>query len=428
VRTNYDPGGAVRALDDRSTIATWLQGAGYRTSFVGKYLNGYGSLDVNRDGVRDINDIRYVPPGWTDWQALFDPTTYRMYHFAINDNGAFAVHGGSPADYQTDALASRAARFIHASETADDAAPFMLVVMPTAPHVEVPTEFTLEQYSDVWRFTIRPAPRHAGTIGFGLPGPPSFNESDVSDKPGWLRDTRPALAEVDTAYVRHKYQARLGSLRAVDDMIGTIVAALTATGEMENTVLIFSSDNGYHLGEHRLGEKLDAYEESIRVPLYVAGPGVLRQSLAQMVANNDLAPAIADFAGVTPGLPVDGRSFKPLLSDGALAWRKRLLIEHWDAMDSTICLEFPASCAVLELPSYAAVRTVSAARYVPSQSYVEYADGSIEMYDLAIDPYQLSSLHADQSETRVFQRSVHAQWLAALKTCRNGTCQSYEFQ
>ena len=102
VRSNLSPSGGVTKLDDASTIGTWLHDAGYRTGYVGRYLNDTGRSDVNKDNVRDVNDINYVPPGWDDWQALFEPSTSWMYNFAINDNGVFAVHGSTETEYQTD--------------------------------------------------------------------------------------------------------------------------------------------------------------------------------------------------------------------------------------------------------------------------------------------------------------------------------------
>jgi arylsulfatase A-like enzyme len=414
VLSNAPPNGGVVRMNDRSTLATWLQAAGYRTSMVGKYLNYYGMDDINKDGARNALDALYIPPGWSDWQALVDPSTYLMYGYTMNDNGAFVTYGDGPADYQTDVLAARAVRFIDAGEAEDDV-PFFLSVFTSAPHNELWVGIPADTYQDLWPWSIRPAPRHLGTVTVGLPPVPSFNEGDVADKPPWLR-AHPPLTTEDVAFARRKYQDRLGAMRAVDDLVGTVVQALARNDELQTTVLVFTSDNGYLVGEHRLPEKLYAYEESIRVPLVIAvpgGPGP--HSAGQLVLNNDLAPTIVEMAGATPDLAVDGRSLLPLLADPAREpWRRRFLVEHWAVDSDPIGLH--------DVPDYAAVRTASL-------TYVEYQDGlgSREFYDSSVDPYQMGSLHGDTSSLRAYQRGVLSQWLSALKGCGRGSCQAIEF-
>lgn len=431
VLTNHAPTGGVTRFDDTRTLATWLQAAGYRTAHVGKYLNGYGTADHNRDGTFDVQDLAYIPPGWTDWQALLDTalSTYRVYNYWVNDNGALVHHGDAPEDYQTDVLAWRAARFIETSEQVDDV-PFFLAVMPLAPHVEVIPGITkFDAYPEIWKWDIRPAPRHAGTVTELVPMPPSFNEADMSDKPLWLQPGqpryRPALTWTDYVYLNRQYQHRLESLRAVDDLIGTVVESLRANVELEHTVIIFTSDNGFLYGEHRMAEKLVGYEESIRVPLYVRAPGVSGgRTLEQLVLNNDLALTIAELAGATPDLTVDGTSFLPQLN-GANAGRKRFLVEHWDG----------ATGSVMDMPTYAAVRS----KWIPPSGpvnllYLEYdnpdKDGNIntpELYDLDRDPYELESLHASTNPLRILQRQALGALLAVLRSCTGTRCQALEF-
>lgn len=414
VLSNAPPNGGVGVFDDTSTLATWLRAAGYRTTFLGKYLNYYGVSDVNHDGTIDLQDALYVPPGWDDWQALVDPSTYLMYQYTINDNRSLVTYGTAATDYQTDVLAERAARVIDAAE-ANDAQPFFLTIFPSAPHSELWPAVPADTFADVWRWTIRPAPRHLGTITVGVPPVPSFNEADISDKPAWLQ-VRAPLAPVDMVYAQRKYQDRLGSVRAIDDMVGRVVQALTQRGELQNTVIVFTSDNGFFIGEHRMSEKLAAYEESIRVPLVISMPDAPGpQTSSALVLNNDLAPTLAELAGAAPGLPVDGRSLLPVIADPALtSWRRRFLVEHW-AVDVT-------PMGVHDLPDFAAVRT-------GTLTYVEYDDGfqSREFYDASVDPYQMTSLHNDGSADRTSQRQILAQWLAALKTCGGGGCRTLEF-
>jgi arylsulfatase A-like enzyme len=371
---NLDGGGrgGVTALNHASTLPLWLQRAGYRTGHVGKYLNGYGQATAPT----------WVPPGWDHWQGLIDPTTYQVYNYRINDHGTVVSYGDRPEDYQTDVLAQRAVRFIEDSDRLDDARPFFLVVTPLAPHVEVDGTS-----GNVWEWTIRPAPRHAGTTDFlPLPRPPAFNELDVRDKPRWLQD-RPLLGPADVAALTRKYRDRLASLRAVDDLVGAVTAALARTGETDRTVLLFTSDNGYLYGEHRLPEKLVAFEESIRVPLLARVPGVPGgRAVFEPAVNVDLAPTIAALAGATPTHVVDGRSLVPALLGAPAPARRRFLVEHW-------MMVFRST-----VPTYSAVRAFDTDPAAPRTLYVEYREGewgAREYYEMLSDPGQLRSLHAD---------------------------------
>jgi arylsulfatase A-like enzyme len=385
--------GGFANFDDSSTLATWLQAAGYRTGHVGKYLNGYESA-------------AYVPPGWDDWQTLVDPGTYCMYDYSISDNGVAVAYGDAPADYQTDVLRQRALDFVAESE-GDDGAPFFLTVTPLAPHLE----------TSCHPAGVRGAPRHVGSVNLPLPTPASFNEADMSDKPLWMR----ALPLADQDAEQSVYNDRLTSLRAVDDLVGALMASLVRHGELERTALVFTSDNGYLLGKHRWESKVLAYEESIRVPLLLRTPGPAAGTVTALVLNNDLAPTLADYAGATPGLAVDGRSLRPLIDGTATDWRRRFLVEH------------PPTGESYPVPPYLAVRTARSVTGAPL-SYIETynSTGTLttarELYDLTLDPLQLGSLHADMSPLRVAQRQSLARHLQYLRYCGGGTCQTFEDQ
>jgi len=372
---------------------------GYRTCLVGKYLNGYGNNSVAND---PSDNPTYIPPGWDDWQAL---RSSQQYNYIINDNGTIVDYGVDPAtppaEYQTDVMAQRSVDFIKKSEVISDSKPFFLFITPSAPHRENGN-------------TIRPAPRHIGSAStVVLPKSPSFNEQDVSDKPAWLQN-RSRLSPEQIAVIQSGYRNRLEAIRAVDDMIGRVVAALVENGELGNTVLIFTSDNGYLFGDHRLNAKTHVYKELIQVPLYIRAPGFSpRQSVSQFVLNNDLAPTIAEFAGATPNLPVDGRSLIPLLRNPSLAtWRKRFLIENYEINGYGFS------------PPYFAVRTSYADTKTPNQLYVKHSTGDQEFYDLATDPYQLQSLHKQvgrQQQIQTLQKR-----LANLKVCKGQNCRTLE--
>jgi N-acetylglucosamine-6-sulfatase len=204
-------------------------------------------------------------------------------------------------------------------------------------------------------------------------------------------------------------------------MVGSLINTLQNNGEMANTVFIFTSDNGFFYGPHRLTDKVLGYEESIRVPLYIRAPGFPRQSTACAALNIDLAPTVAEFAGITPGLPADGRSLLPLIRNPLEAnWRKRFLVEYLGTVDTG---------RVPPRAPFRAVRTTNLSQTTPpNQFYVEWQDGlgSIEFYDLPSDPYQISSQHNDSARAAV--RTTLANWVSQFASCSGGSCQTLEDQ
>lgn len=392
----------LKALDSTNTLPVWLQRAGYRTAHVGKYINGYGYQVPGT----------WVPPGWDAWHGLVDPSTYRVHNYWISDNGRLSFHGERPEDYQTDVLARRAVGFVQAVD-----GPFFLHVAPMPPHVEIDasSEWTWEA---AFSWTVRPAPRHLGsTAGVPLPRPPSFDEPDVRDKPAWLQ-AKPRLSSGMISGLAKQYRDRAASLRAVDDLIGAVAGALQARGLLEKTVLVFTADNGFHHGEHRLVEKVFPYEESIRVPLLMRVPGAAPRAVTEMVLNTDLAPTIAEIAGAVPTLAVDGRSLLPLTAGTPAAWRKRGMIEHWMATPTL---------SELEVPVYAAVRTADDAPSLPRRTYVEYRQGGWggrEYYDMNLDPHQVLSLH--EASWTAPARAALALWLDLLRLAPPGGIRAFE--
>ncbi len=446
VLTNTLPTGGFGAFRAASTLPVWLSAVGYRTSHIGKFLNGYG-INLPADyvpgadkcaapGDGAVAPTRYIPPGWDDWYGLLDTdlSTYRVYNMFVNDNCTLRFEPRRPDDpadlrrdgYQTDLLAWRAVQFLNGAAAAGT--PFFLEVMPLAPHAEVFAGVTRTgPYSEVWKLDIRPAPRHAGSVSVWAPIAPAMNE-DLGDKPAWMqpgmRRERPPLTVEDYLYLTRQYRHRLESLRAVDDLIGSVVSALQANGQLANTVLLFTSDNGFLFGEHNMSQKLVAYEESIRVPLFVRMPdGAGPRTVDAVVLSNDLAPTIAALAGATPGLEMDGTSFAPLLAGDVPDWRKRFLVEHWD------------TGALGDVPGYAAVRVKSTP---PAQTadllYLEYRNPDVdglwntpEFYDMASDPHQCESLHASPDPLRGVQRQILRGVLTLLRGCAGEACRQLEF-
>jgi len=392
---NPNRNGSIVAFDDTSTLSVWLQNAGYRTGHVGKYMIGYGvSTEPN-----------YIPPGFDDWQALVDPDTYQVFNYTINDNGSLMRYGEEKTDYQTDVLAKRATDFIYESVSIQPSSPFFLKVMTMAIHAEKFTDQNCNfSYMDIG--LIRSPPRYEDTAkGFDLPKNPSFNEINIKDKPAWLEEF-PPLDEQQEQCLTKFFQKRVESLRAVDDLIGQIANALNDTEQLKKTVLIFTSDNGFLLGDHRIVGKNVFYEESIRVPLIILLPDYpSEQTINQLVTNNDLAPTIVDLSNISPPMKMDGVSLVPLiLNSEDIEWRNKILLEHF---------------SVGWRPNHFAVRE-------DSTIFIKYEDSVEEFYDLKTDPYQLQSLHDCDDEFCKKILEKHRIDLEEIKNCGNGACQIIE--
>jgi N-acetylglucosamine-6-sulfatase len=379
VWVNVEPsGGFWNFLDqghENSTIATWLNAAGYDTILIGKYLNRYG---LDRNGNRA--PTTHVPPGWDRWHAWQGTYASTDTSYKINENGRIVTHQRSQI-HDTDLHAQTAENFIR--NTAGNR-PFFMYLAPNAPHDPA---FSAPRHANL--FTTTP-----------LPKPSSFNEADVSDKPTWVRN-KPRLSSTQISNLTTFYRKRLRALQSLDETVERLVNALRATGELSNTYIVITSDNGIYLGEHRLTAKGAAYNAAPRVPLVIRGPGVPRGvTRSQMPLNNDLAPTFASWAGVRPPGFVDGRSLAPLLTlSPPSTWRTAFLVEHRRTPE-----EF---AYVRAIPNYFAVRT---ARY----NYVEYGTGAKELYDLNADPTELTNIYNSASQTL---RSELKARLEALKIC-----------
>jgi N-acetylglucosamine-6-sulfatase len=376
---NKPPYGGFTRLDTSNWLPLWLQAAGYRTMHVGKFLNGYG---------RDAPAA--VPPGFSDWHGMVDPSTYLFYGFTVFENG---VPRSYPGVYSTDFVTTRANELIGAA--APSKQPFFMSVAFLAPHTGGPRE-----PGDPTGFaTPVVAPQYKDALAsVALPTPPSFNEPDMSDKPLALQ-ARPPIGAVRAAKIQESYQQRLESLLSVDDGVASILKTLRDTGELDDTLILFTSDNGFFHGEHRVPNgKVLVYEPSIHLPLLMRGPGVPRKATAkQLVTNADLAPTILDAAGATPGRVQDGRSLLDLLANPGIEWGRELLIEGGTAQGLT----------------FTALRNYR-------WKYVEHLNGERELYDLADDPYELQSLHARPRYGELLGRL--AARLHVLQTCAGRSC------
>ncbi len=345
---------------DAHTLAVWLKASGYRTALLGKYMTGNNKLAPT------------IPPGWDEWFTC----TACKYSAALaryNDNGTI-VAGQA---YSTDELRQRAVAFIR--ENAER--PFFLLFAPIAPHVGE-------------RGDVIPAPRHRGLLASVPPYTGgAYLEADMTDKPKWLQRTSP-LSPGRQAFVQDYHRKRLESLLAVDEAVGAILDAIEAIGCEDNSVVIFTTDNGYLLGDHHYIQKLLAYEPSIRVPLLIHAPNRARSARTDdhLVLNIDLAATTLDLAGVRLP-PMAGRSLVPFLDGSSVPWRQDFLLEYKTPV-------FPGP------PDYIGVRTLTH-KYVRSSDV--WSGGSFEeLYDLSRDPDELDNL-------LVVEPGVHDALAAALR-------------
>jgi len=369
---------------DEKNIGVWLQAAGYRTGIFGKYMNDFplGAAES------------FIPKGWDDWRVVLSDREARNHHFTLNENGSLKIYDEKEGDYQTDVLSARLLDFVRSKKSTGDA-PFFAYLALSAPHV--PPE---------------PARRHLAAFpGEKAPRKPSYDEADLSDKPEALREQAERLTPWWGREIDKTYREMRQSLLSVEEAMEALVKTLEETGELHETYIFFTSDNGWFRGEHRIPtEKYAPYEESIRVPLYVRGPGVPRgRRLGQVVGLVDLPPTLLELAAAPRALiaAVDGRSLTPLLKASAgpqTPWRESMLIEHF------------GGGAPFRVRSYTGVRSAH-------DVYVEYASGEREYYDLVKDPYQLDNAAKELSPERLTRLSDR---VAALKDCAGESCRSAE--
>lgn len=387
VRGNSPPQGGYQALDKSNTLTVWLQRGGYYTAHLGKFLNGYGRQNPTE-----------IPPGWSEWHGAVDPTTYRYYNYTLNEDGTLHTYCATPEPscYQTDVYRDKANEIIRRRAPEG---PFFLWVAFLADHSGGPREA-----DDPPRLgTPTPAPRHHDAFkNTPLPQPPSFNEADVSDKPEIIR--RRALLDAGRiAAVQENWQQRRESLLAVDEAVASIVETLRQTGELDSTLILFTSDNGFFHGEHRVANgKVLWYEPSIHLPLLLRWTG--NRSLprgvhrSQLALNVDDAATILDAADAKPGRLQDGVSLLQFWRDGGKEIGRDLLIDNSPGAGH-----------------FDGIRTLH-------YKYAEYANGDRELYDLRKDPFELQSEHANPAYDAL--KASLAARLHALVSCSGASCRA----
>ncbi len=354
-------------FDDRRSIATVLDDAGYRTGFVGKYSTTYATTR-SASGA-----YPHRPEGWDVFTPFFNSGSIGHARFILIERGVVVQYGpGNPA-YSTDVLARHAREFI--VDAAASPEPFFLLISTAGPH-----------------YPYQPAARHAGAFDDAAPWtPPNFFPADVSLEPAWVR----ALPALDifryiSSLLTRRAQLEMGL--SIDDMLGEIVATLEAEGIADDTAIVFTSDNGLSWGEHRWLSKACPWEACVRVPLVVRYPQLapLRREVDAMALNIDVAPTLADLAGAYVPADWDGRSLVGVLDGREREPRTEFLVESYSGDDR----------------SFVGVRT-------PDWSYVEYLSGEEALYDLNEDPYELVNRASDpgmQAQRGVLRARRDALW------------------
>lgn len=374
--------------EEKNSFAIPILAQGYRTAFMGKYLNKYYAEYPAPKAMGDWTPPKdtYVPPGWTEWDAV--GLGYKQYDYSINHDHKVIHHRHRPEDYLNSVLLKYGRRFIAHSVAAKT--PFMLEIASFSPHTP-----NIPAPRDVHKFPHLDAPRDA-----------AFNRVPTN-APSWLAH-RPPFTKADIVRINRRERMRARAVQAVDRMVASLERKLAATGQLQNTIFMFSSDNGYHEGQYRLlPGKLTAFDTDVNVPLIVAGPGIKAGSVNNNIVQNvDLAPTFEELTGAKPPASVEGRSFVPLLHGAKVPWRSLGLIEH-SGPDTLPGDPDVQTIAEGNPPTYDALRS-------PTFTYVKYANGQMEYYDRTRDPLELDNIANQLPAARIAQLNS---WLDALHTC-----------
>jgi arylsulfatase A-like enzyme len=467
VRGNVPPNGGWTGFQSRlaytHNLATWLQGAGYRTIHIGKILNGYGDAPYS-PGTEE-------PPGWNSWHTILNSDTdHYAYGYMLNNNGVvegpygnsgswetreygeiddfgcpYAPLNGKPCFYETDKFNQLAVEELAATPPEQ---PFYMQVDYTSPHGDFRKPAGPQPATrDIGRFAGAPLPDNRAE---------GFNEGNVNDKPRFIREA-PYLSATEIHTYRVYYQNCLAALLSVDEGVKQIVDELGGLGRLRNTYVIFTSDNGFFFGQHRLvGGKFLAYEPATHLPLIIRGPGIKPNTQSgQLASTIDIAPTILELAEVAPDKSIDGVSLAPYAKDPTLRSRRPLLFESFVQTDDVEANgQAPTETSTPEraageraaagkargkLLSGVARRSAGSGANPPAHAsvvappknyygirlgpykYIEWPDGEKELYDINKDPYELNNIVRNKNFAPI--RAFMHKELERLEECSGRTCQ-----
>lgn len=350
VLTNLAPEGGMFAFaankNELTTFAIPLQAAGYKTGFMGKYLNGYDEESTP------------IPPGWDDWVSTSNG--YRSFGYTANHNGELSA----PPEHFTDYIANMGKNFLRRAR-----GNFFLELTPFSPHGP----------------SIPPARYDNSFLGTPYPITPQYAAAADANAPEWLKII-PPMRKFVRDRMAEVYIRRLQSSQGVDDLIGVVRRNLAANGQADNTYVIFTSDNGFHMGERNLGSgKNGPFVTDIRVPFVIVGPGIEPGSRSNVMAmNSDLYATFLDMAGLEIPNSTDGHSLLPAFLGQTMPPRRMTVVEYTRALPNPDDPDVtnPRSG---NPPSYIALRFTDAL-------YVEYETGEKSYYDMTTDPDQLRNI------------------------------------
>ncbi|MDP2013990.1 MAG: sulfatase-like hydrolase/transferase, partial [Actinomycetota bacterium] len=364
---------------EQDCLPTWLQDTGVDTSLFGKYLNGFPGPSVRKN---------YIPPGWDYFVTSTSKNqSYKGYDYTLNRNGVLQDYGHAPADFLNDVLTQAAV-----SHLATVTTPFFLEFSSYQPHTPAPV-----------------ADRHLnGHVSEGVPRTPSFNAHGTNEV-SWL-GAQPDNTPQRIAMFDERWRKGLQSTESIADTYDALVSALSATGHLDDTLIVVTSDNGYHAGTHRLGTgKNTAYREDSVVPAVLIGPGIAPGAVINKTTSMvDLGPTISTLLGATVPVWADGRDLTPLLSGETLTpWRTAALNERLRQTQPG-----DPDYEPYQAPAFHASRS-------EQWLYVKYGDGEEELFNLIADPYEMHNVISATDPQIVEQLR---QQLTALATCSGSSC------
>ncbi|CAO3661658.1 unnamed protein product [Umbelopsis ramanniana] len=388
-----------------SYLPIWLQEAGYSTNYIGKLMNGVA-----------VHNWETAPKGWNYQDQLLDPYTY------VYNTPVFSKDGEAPVfyenAYQTDIIHGKAKAALKRLNNTEE--PFFLWVSPMAPH----GQFQIHSENPVNITTEPPisAERHQHLFeDVKVPRTPNFNP-DVQGKTASYFNDMPKLTDEQVDFLDHTYRRRLRALQAVDEMVGALFEQLEEQGQLDNTYVFYSADNGYHLGHHRaLAGKTTNMEEDINVPLLIRGPGIPKGAVSDLVSTHEsLAPTFLALANGEDKLPswVDGgvMPITPALENHPLqASTETFSVEFWS---DNIAWENDENLFVPGVNTYKTLRIIGPTY---DYSYAVWCTGEHELFNLKSDPYQTQNIYNQATERFINRLDA---LLLVLKSCKAGNCRN----
>ncbi len=368
--------------EENDNLPVWLDNVGVTTALFGKYLNDFPSKP---------KEATYIPPGWDQWAVpISRGDSYTGYNYTLNDNGTLIRYSNKTSDFLNDVITDKATQFIETAES-----PFFLELSTYSPHKPAPV-------------ATRNALKHGATLA---PRNPTYNAYGV-DEPKWMKDNLP-LTTSQLATVDKQWRKRARSAESIGDSIDAILAKLKETGRDKDTLVVVTTDNGYHMAERRMFKgKRTPYASDTVVPMIVIGPGVPTGiSVNAMTSTIDLAPTFAQVFGATTPNWVDGRSLIDFFANGKTpeGWRNAVLTESL-GISTPDDPDYQKNAP----PKFFALRS-------EKWLYVEYVDGSKTLYDRENDPYEMVNLI--KTADPLLLANLSAQ-LKQLSACSGDSCRT----